>query len=160
APNGIELHSVLNLVFNPTSDFAISASPTAVSAAPGTSATTTVSTSTSGSFNSAISLSASGLPAGASAAFSPTSIAAPGNGSSTLTRAAGTAAAGTYTVTVTGTGGGKTHSTPVSFTVSSGGGAQQLLQNPGFESGNTVWVATANVITNSSSEPAHGGSWK
>jgi hypothetical protein len=162
APNGIELHSVLKLVFNPTtnSDFAISASPTAVSAAPGTFVNTTVSTSITGSFNSAVSLSASGLPSGASATFTPTSIAAPGAGSSTLKLSAGTAAVGTYTVTVTGTGGGKTHSTTVSFTVSSGGGTQQLLQNPGFESGNTIWVATASVITSSTSEAAHGGSWK
>ncbi|HZF13575.1 MAG TPA: hypothetical protein VFE33_32680 [Thermoanaerobaculia bacterium] len=263
APNGIEIHSVLKIVFNPTTDFAISASPTAVTAAQGTSANTTVSTSITGSFNSAVSLAASGLPAGASASFSPTSIAAPGSGSSTLTLSAGTAAAGTYTVTVTGTGGGKTHSTTVSFTVTAsgtpdfalavsptavsaaqgtsgtttvsttvsggfnsavslaasgvpagatatfsptsiaapgsgsstltlaagtatagnytvtvtgtGGGkthtatvsftvtsgtVQQLLQNPGFESGNTIWVATASVITNSTSEAAHGGSWK
>jgi hypothetical protein len=160
APNGIEIHSILKIVFNPTTDFAISASPTAVSAAQGTSVNTTVSTSITGSFNSAVSLSASGLPAGASATFTPTSIAAPGSGSSTLKLSAGTAAAGTYTVTVTGTGGGKTHSTTVSFTVSSGGGTQQLLQNTGFESGNTVWVATASVITNSTSEAAHGGSWK
>src|SRR5436305_5589542 len=62
APNGIELHSVLSIVFNPTSDFSISASPSSVSAVQGSSATTTVSTSISGSFNSAVSLSASGLP--------------------------------------------------------------------------------------------------
>jgi len=161
APNGIEIHSVLKIVFNPTTDFAISASPTAVSAAQGTSASTTVSTSITGSFNSAVALSASGVPAGASATFSPTSIAAPGAGSSTLKLSAGTAAPGTYTVTVTGTGGGKTHSTTVSFTVTSGGGgSQQLLQNPGFESGNTIWVATTSVITSSTSEAAHSGSWK
>jgi hypothetical protein len=163
APNGIELHPVLDIVFNPSSspDFALSVSPGAVTAAAGGSATTTVTTTVSGGFGSAVSLSATGLPSGASATFTPTSIAAPGAGSSTLKLSAGTAAAGTYSVTVTGTGGGKTHTATVSFTIGSGGGVQQLLKNPGFESGNTSWTATSGVITNaSSSEPAHGGSWE
>ena len=127
APNGIEIHPVLSIVFNPTSDFSISASPGAVSAAQGGSVNTTVSTAVSGGFNSAVSLSASGLPAGASATFTPTSIAAPGSGTSTLKLSAGTAAAGTYTVTVTGTGGGKTHSTTVSFTVTTTAGPDFAL---------------------------------
>src|SRR5262245_35320980 len=88
APNGIELHPVLDIVFNPgtqTPDFSLSASPTTVSVAQGGTRTTTISTTVSGGFNSAISLSASGLPSGVTAAFSPASIAAPGSGSSTLT---------------------------------------------------------------------------
>src|SRR5579871_145269 len=39
----------------------------------------------------------------------------------------------------------------------------QLLGNPGFENGVSMpapWVATAGVVDNSSSEPAHSGSWK
>lgn len=39
-------------------------------------------------------------------------------------------------------------------------GTQQLLLNPGFESGSVNWTATAGVITSSASKPAHGGSWK
>ena len=35
-----------------------------------------------------------------------------------------------------------------------------LLQNPGFESGAVNWSAPSGVITNSSSRPAHTGSWK
>ncbi|HYU86744.1 MAG TPA: hydrolase, partial [Kribbellaceae bacterium] len=35
-----------------------------------------------------------------------------------------------------------------------------LLKNPGFESGNVSWSATAGVIDNSSGKPAHSGSWK
>ncbi|HEY6139657.1 MAG TPA: S8 family serine peptidase [Thermoanaerobaculia bacterium] len=42
-----------------------------------------------------------------------------------------------------------------------GGGAQQLFGNPGFETGSAApWVASAGVIDNSASQPAHGGSWK
>ncbi|WP_406045275.1 M4 family metallopeptidase [Micromonospora sp. NBC_00898] len=36
----------------------------------------------------------------------------------------------------------------------------QKLANPGFESGAVSWSATSGVITNSSSQPAHGGSYK
>ena len=35
-----------------------------------------------------------------------------------------------------------------------------FLSNPGFESGNTTWVATPDVITNGSGQAAHGGTWK
>ncbi|HEX6876591.1 MAG TPA: S8 family peptidase [Nocardioidaceae bacterium] len=36
----------------------------------------------------------------------------------------------------------------------------QLLGNPGFESGNTVWAATSGVIDSSTGRPARSGSWK
>nr|WP_306325991.1 M4 family metallopeptidase [Streptomyces venezuelae] len=36
----------------------------------------------------------------------------------------------------------------------------QLLGNPGFESGRTVWTATTGVIDNYSVQPAHTGSWR
>jgi hypothetical protein len=166
APNGIELHPVLDVIFNPgtqTPDFALTASPTTVSVAQGGTKSTTISTTVSGGFNSAVSLSASGLPAGVTAAFSPTSIAAPGSGSSTLTfTASSTATTGTSTVTINASGGGVSHSTPVSLTVGSGGTTTQILGNPGFENGSTSpapWTVTAGVINNSTSEPPHAGSW-
>lgn len=71
-------------------------------------------------------------------------------------------AAGTYNGAITVTGTGATNSPvtiPVTLTVTSGA-AQQLLSNPGFESGNVIWTATAGVITNSASQAAHGGVWK
>jgi hypothetical protein len=142
-----------------TPDFALAVSPAAVSVAAGGTTTATATTTVSGGFNSAVALAVSGLPAGASGSFSPASIAAPGAGSSTLTIATGTAAAGTYNLTVTGTGGGKTHTAPLALTVTSGT-VSQILQNPGFESGNTVWTGSASVITSSTSEAAHSGSWK
>jgi len=98
--------------------FTISASPTSVSAAQGSSGKSTITTAVSGGFSSAIALTASGQPTGVTVSFSPTSIASPGSGTSTMTMAvASTAAAGTYTITVTGTGGGITHTATVSLTV-------------------------------------------
>ncbi|MFN2576068.1 MAG: hypothetical protein ABR607_00085 [Pyrinomonadaceae bacterium] len=150
----------------PAGDFAISANPAAISMSQSSSSTSTIATTISGNFSSAIALSASGLPAGATANFSPSSIAAPGGGSSTLTFFAGSATAtGTYNVIVTGSGGAKTHSTAISLTVASSGGGstQQLLGNAGFENGSSntsPWSVTAGVIDNSTFEAAHSGSWK
>lgn len=66
-----------------------------------------------------------------------------------------------------GTGGGTTGGTTAGGTTTggtTGGGgtctAGQLLANPGFESGSTSWSASSGVITNSTSEAAHGGSYK
>jgi hypothetical protein len=73
---------------------------------------------------------------------------------------ASSTATGAYTITVTGSGGGITHTASVSLTVTSGGTAQQLLANPGFESGNVSWTASSGVIDNSTGEAAHSGSWK
>lgn len=39
-------------------------------------------------------------------------------------------------------------------------GGSQLLLNPGFESGNVSWIATAGVIDNSTGRPPRSGSWK
>jgi hypothetical protein len=52
-------------------------------------------------------------------------------------------------------------SSTVTVTVSNGA-AQQLIGNPGFENGSTTapWTAATGVVTNSTSEPAHAGSWK
>jgi beta-lactamase superfamily II metal-dependent hydrolase len=51
-------------------------------------------------------------------------------------------------------------STAVSVTVSNTT-AQQLLGNPGFETGTAApWTASTGVVDNSASEAAHGGSWK
>ncbi|MFI1568597.1 M4 family metallopeptidase [Streptomyces sp. NPDC020490] len=72
--------------------------------------------------------------------------------------------AGTYSTTVTVTDStGATGTASFTWTVSSGGGgtctSAQLLGNQGFESGNTTWTASSGVITNSTGESAHGGSY-
>jgi len=103
-----------------TPAFAISASPTAVSVATGSSGTSTITTAVSGGFSSAVALTASGAPTGVTVGFNPSTIAAPGSGSSTVTfTVAATTAAGTYPITITGTGGGLTETTTVNLTVTS-----------------------------------------
>lgn len=59
-------------------------------------------------------------------------------------------------------GGGGGSTTPPPTGGGGGGtcGTAQLLSNTGFESGNTGWTASSGVISNSSSEPAHAGSYK
>ncbi len=48
-----------------------------------------------------------------------------------------------------------------SFTVTGCTSSQQLLGNPGFETGSAApWVATAGVIDSSTAEPPRSGSWK
>ncbi len=151
---GMTHTATLSLTVNSgaTPNFAISAAPSSLTINQGSSGTSTISTTVSGGFNSAVSLSASGLPSGASASFSPTSIAAPGSGSSMMTISVGAStAAGNYTVTVTGSGGGITHTATVALAVTTGSGGSQLITDGGFESatksGNSAlgWTATTNI---------------
>jgi hypothetical protein len=163
APNGIELHPIIDIVFNPY--FSLSSSASSMTVGQGGTGSSTITSTLSGSFNSSIALSASGLPAGTTAALSPSSIAAPGSGSSTLTISVDSSTpVGTYGVIVTGTGGGQTHSTSFNLTVTTGGSTvQQLLGNTGFENGSSnpaPWTVTSGVIDNSSFEAPHTGSWK
>ncbi|WP_071659733.1 putative Ig domain-containing protein [Streptomyces humi] len=108
--------------------------------------------SASDSAGATLTYSASGLPTGLSIAGSTGLI-------------SGTAStAGTYSTTVTATDStGASGSASFTWTVSTSGGgsctSSQLLGNNGFESGNTTWTASSGVITNSSSESAHGGSY-
>jgi len=161
APNGIEIHPVLEIIFNPSTsaDFSIASSPASISLAQGTSGSSTVSTSLSGSFNSTIALSATGLPTGSSASFSPSSIAAPGSGSSTLTIAtSSTTPTGTYPITITGSGGAKTHATTVTLTVTATGGGGSSLVNGGFETGSlSGWTLAGTTAANTASK--HSGTY-
>ena len=96
-------------------DFSISANPASLNLTQGTSGTSMISTVVTSGNSQTVNLTISGLPAGATAAFSPSSIAS--GASSTLTVNAGTAAPGAYTLTITGTGTSTTHSTSVTLTV-------------------------------------------
>ena len=99
-------------------NFTISASPTSLSVARGSSGKSTITTAISGGFNSAIALSASGQGSRVTVSFSPSSIAAPGSGTSTMTVTVNRrATTGTRTITIKGTGGGVTHTTTVTLTI-------------------------------------------
>ncbi|MGC1449786.1 MAG: protease pro-enzyme activation domain-containing protein [Candidatus Sulfotelmatobacter sp.] len=101
-----------------SANFTISASPTSLSVARGSSGKSTMTTAISGGFNSAIALSASGQGSRVTVSFSPSSIAAPGSGTSTMTvTVSRRATTGTRTITIKGTGGGVTQTTTVTLTI-------------------------------------------
>jgi hypothetical protein len=77
----------------PPPDFTLAASPSSLTATPGSSATTTVSVTPANGFNSAVSFACSGLPSGASCSFSPATVTPPSTTSTTLTVATSTTTA-------------------------------------------------------------------
>ena len=110
APNVIELHPVLDIVFNPQAagapDFALSLSAPTATISQGGSYSTTIGANALNGFNNTVAYVASGLPAGVTSTISPA-----GTGRSTLTLTATSGATpGTFPLTVTGAGGGKSHS--------------------------------------------------
>jgi hypothetical protein len=139
-----------------TNDFSVAASPSAVTVAAGSSGTTSISTAVTSGSAQTVNLSATGGPAGATASFSPASVAA--GASSTLTLAtASSTPAGTYTVTITGTGTSATHTAAVSLTVT-GGTAPAGVANGGFEAGNlSSWTPTGTESVTTSTP--HGGAY-
>jgi hypothetical protein len=137
-------------------NFTLSASPSSLTVKQGTVGSSTISVTPSGGFTGSVTLSNSALPSGVTAAFGTN----PTTGSSTLTfTASSTATTGTSTITITGVSGSLTHTTTISLTISSAS-ATNLIVNGGFETGTaTPWTLTAGVLNNSTSEPAHTGSW-
>jgi len=115
SPNGSGLLNALAGTSS-TPGFSLSASPSSVSVAQGSSGSSTITSTVTGGFDSTISLSASGQPAGVTVGFSPTSITGAGTSTMTMTVASSTAT-GTYTITVSGTSGSTTETTTVSLTV-------------------------------------------
>ena len=108
------------ITVNPAPDFSISASPSSQSATSGSNAGYSVSVGALNGFTGTVNFSASGLPSGATASFSPTSVA--GSGSSTLTVATSASTpVGSYTLTITGASATLSHSVSVTLSVNSGG---------------------------------------
>lgn len=98
-----------------TPDFSLSALPTSLSIATGSSGTSTITITPKNAFTGSVTLSASGMPTGVTAAFGTN----PATATSVLTlTASSTATLGTSTITITGTSGALTHTTTVALTVS------------------------------------------
>jgi hypothetical protein len=107
-------------LFSTPSDFTISETPATQTVGPGGIAPFTISTVPVSGFNSAVVLAVSGLPTGATASFSPSSIAS--GGSSTLSvLTTPSTPIGTYTLTITGSSGSLSHSVGAGLSVQSGG---------------------------------------
>lgn len=119
SPNNIEIHPILDIIFNPTQGtLTLTPSPATLTVPQGGTASTTISTVAAGGLNSDIALSASTPLTGATVTFSPTTIAAPGSGSSTLSINVGpTTPLGNSTLTVSGSGGGVSQNTNISLTI-------------------------------------------
>jgi pseudomonalisin len=101
---------------------AMTLTPQATSLARGNTLQIKLATTAESGFNSVLSLAVTGLPAGVTAVFAPTKIAAPGTGSSTLTLTASkTATLGSakITVKVTGTGFSGSAVVPLSLVATS-----------------------------------------
>ena len=106
------------VVTKPTPNYTLSASPTTISVALGSSGTSTITTVISGGFDLPISFSATGYPTGVTVSFSPATIPAPGAGKSTLKLTVGKRVAlGNHTITINATGGGLPRVTQVTLDV-------------------------------------------
>ncbi len=95
-------------------NFSLSASPSSLTVAQGSSGSSTVTVTPSGGFTGSVTLSTSALPSGVTASFGTN----PTTGSSVVTfTASSTATTGTSSVTITGTSGTLSHTTSISLTV-------------------------------------------
>jgi hypothetical protein len=153
APNGVELHSVLDVQFGSGSGGSVSVTDPGAQTTP-VGQSTQLPITANDTAGGTLTYSATNLPAGL------TIDAATGIISGTPT----TAGASNVTVTATDSTGAS-GSTQFTWTIASSGGggctAGQLLANPGFESGTAApWATNATkVINNSSAEPPRSGSW-
>jgi hypothetical protein len=153
APNGIELHAILNISFSGSTGGSVTVTnPGTQTGTVGTAANLQIHTGDTA--GGTLSYAATGLPAGLSI------------NSSTGVISGTPTAAGSSTVTVTATdstgpSGQATFTWTVNPAGSGGCTAQQLLGNPGFETGAlSPWTGSSGVVSNSSSEPARTGSWE
>jgi hypothetical protein len=96
------------------SPFTLTATPSSVTVAPGSAATSNIAVAPISGFTGKVTLSASGLPSGVTASFNPATAT---TGSTVTFSAASNAAAGTSNITVTGVSGSSSATVTVSLTV-------------------------------------------
>ncbi|MER7134812.1 S8 family serine peptidase [Streptosporangium saharense] len=114
--DGSAAHSAGAVLLVGAGDFALTASPAALSAARGGSATSTVSVAASGGFAGEVTFTVTGLPAGGTASLSPNPV--HGQGGSRLTvRTASSSPRGSFPLRVTARGGPLTHTVTIPLTV-------------------------------------------
>jgi hypothetical protein len=137
--NGISSSPVtVSVVAGP--DFSLTANPTSVSVAQGSSGTSQITVVPVNGFSDSVNLAASGLPTGVTAQFNPN----PTTSASTLTlTASGNATKGTSTVTITGTSNTLSHTTTIQLTVTAATGPIVSLAPASLVFGNTVVGATS-----------------
>jgi len=116
AANGIELHPVVDIVFNPGSDFSIGASQSSLSLMPGSSGTLSLSVDAVGSAGPAVSMSASGTPPGITVSFSPNPVPV-GSTTAAVVFVDPSTTPGSYPVTLTGGAGSTTHAASITVNV-------------------------------------------
>lgn len=128
--------------------FTLTAIPASQSITAGGNTAYTATVAPSGGFTGTVSLSASGLPAGTTAAFTPSSITT--SGSSTLSISSTTSAvAGTYPITIKGTSGSITQNATVTLVISASGGSVSAcdLNNDGSVNVVDVQLAVNKYLT-------------
>ncbi len=182
APNGIEIHPVLDIQFNPTScsgsggggggGTTVLTNGVPVTGVSGAAGSQTLFTLAVPSGASGLKFTTSGgtgdadlyVRFGSAPTTSTYDCRSVVSGSNAETCSIATAQAGTYYAMVYGYKAYSGLSITGSYSTSGGGGGggSQLLGNPGFENGssNTApWTTSSGVVSNSTSEPPHGGSW-
>ena len=145
-------------------DFGIGATPASATVTAGNPASYTVTVTPSGGFAGTVNFSVTGLPAGATASFSPASVAGSGTSTLTVSTSATATPAGSSLLTITGTSGTLTHSTTVTlvvnaapvpdFTVSASPGSQSAVQ--GSSTSYTVTVSPSGGFTGAVALAASG----
>ncbi len=148
APNGIELHAVLDIQFGTGTTGAVTVTnPGSQSGSVGTA--TSLQIAASDTAGGTLSYAATGLPAGLAINTATGLI------SGTPT------SSGTSSVTVTATDStGPSAATSFSWAIGSSSGGSQLLGNPGFETGTAApWTTSTGVVSSSSTEPPHSGTY-
>lgn len=107
--------------------FTVSASPSTLSVAAGSSGASTITVSPANGFSSSVKLTATGQPSGVTVTFGTNPISGGSVSSSATFTVASTAAAGTYPITITGAGGGLTETTTITLTVTASATANFTL---------------------------------
>jgi hypothetical protein len=134
--NGIQSNPIVVDV-EPGTGFNLSASPSSLGIAQGSSGTSTITVNPQNGFSGSVTLSASGMPSGVTAAFSPN----PTSTTSKLTlTASATATIGTSTVTISGVSGAATATTTLALTISSGSTGPTVTVSPASLTWGTVVV--------------------